>query len=121
LYHFRKINYDLMNLSQKQKNLFINDVASLHNNLGAEFWTDPKIYITTNLIFSLDFLPVIAKNITDIILAIAGTMKTCVILDLDNTLWGGIIGEDGTENIQIGELGIVKAFTSLRIWLKQLR
>ena len=110
-----------MNLSQKHKNLFINDVASLHNTLGAAFCTDPKIYVTTDLIFSLDFLPVVAKNITDIILSIAGAMKKCVILDLDNTLWGGIIGDDGMENIQIGELGIGKAFTDLQLWLKQLQ
>lgn len=121
LYQVRKINYELMDLSQQHKNLFINDVASLHNTFGAAFCTDPKIYITTDLIFSLDFLPVIAKNITDIILSVAGTMKKCVILDLDNTLWGGIIGDDGTENIQIGELGIGKAFTALQMWLKQLQ
>ena len=110
-----------MNLSQQHKNLFINDVVSLHNTLGAEFCTDPKIYVTTDLIFSLDFLPVVAKNITDIILSVAGTMKKCIILDLDNTLWGGIIGDDGMENIQIGELGIGKAFTALQMWLKQLK
>ena len=121
LYQVRKINFELMNLSQKHKNLFINDVASLRNTLGAEFCTDPKIYVTTDLIFSLDFLPIVAKNITDIILSIAGTMKKCVILDLDNTLWGGIIGDDGMENIQIGELGIGKAFTALQMWLKQLK
>ena len=121
LYHVRKINFELMNLSQQHKNLYINDVASLHNTLGAAFCTDPKIYVTTDLIFSLDFLPIVAKNITDIILSIAGTMKKCVILDLDNTLWGGIIGDDGMENIQIGELGIGKAFTALQMWLKQLK
>lgn len=121
LYQIRKINYELMNLSQQHKNLFINDVAALHNAFGAAFCTDPKIYITTDLIFSLDFLPVVAKNITDIILSIAGSMKKCVILDLDNTLWGGIIGDDGMENIQIGELGIGKAFTDFQMWLKQLK
>ena len=121
LYQLRKINYELMNLSQKYKNLFINDVASLHNTLGSSFCTDPKIYITTDLIFSIDFLPVVAKNITDIILSITGAIKKCIILDLDNTLWGGIIGDDGIENIQIGELGIGKAFTELQLWLKQLK
>jgi FkbH-like protein len=44
-----------------------------------------------------------------------------VILDLDNTLWGGIIGDDGLENIQIGSLGIGKAFTEFQYWLKKLK
>jgi FkbH-like protein len=121
LYQVRKINYELMNLSHKHKNLFINDVASLHNSFGTAFYTDPKIFITTDLIFSLDFLPYVAKNITDIILSIIGSIKKCIILDLDNTLWGGIIGDDGVENIHIGELGIGKAFTALQMWLKQLK
>lgn len=121
LYQIRKINYELMNLSQKRKNLFLCDIASLHNTLGAAFVTDPKIYYTTDLIFSIDFLPVVAKNISDIILAVNGTIKKCIILDLDNTIWGGIIGDDGIENIQIGELGIGKAFTAFQLWLKQLK
>ena len=40
---------------------------------------------------------------------------------MDNTLWGGIIGDDGLENIQIGDLGIGKAFTELQLWIKQLQ
>ena len=43
------------------------------------------------------------------------TFKKCIILDLDNTTWGGIIGDDGLENIQIGSLGIGKAFSEFTI------
>jgi FkbH-like protein len=53
--------------------------------------------------------------------AFQGLFKKCVILDLDNTVWGGIIGDDGIENIQIGQLGIGKAFTEFQRWLKKLR
>ena len=44
-----------------------------------------------------------------------------MILDLDNTIWGGIIGDDGLEGIQIGTYGIGKAFTSLQKWAKELK
>jgi FkbH-like protein len=121
LYQVRKINYELMNLSMKFKNLFINDISALHNTYGQAFCTDPKITNSTDLIFTFDFLPIVAKNTIDIIQAIAGNMKKCVICDLDNTLWGGIIGDDGVENIQIGELGIGKSFTALQLYLKQLK
>lgn len=120
-YQIRKINYELMNAGSWLKNLFINDLDSLMSHHGRKFVTDTNIYINTDIIFSLDFLPVIAKNTTDIILGIMGRIKKCVILDLDNTLWGGIIGDDGIENIQIGSLGIGKAFTEFQLWLKQLR
>ena len=42
-------------------------------------------------------------------------------MDLDNTMWGGIIGDDGLENIEIGDLGIGKAFTQLQYWAKELK
>jgi len=44
-----------------------------------------------------------------------------LILDLDNTLWGGVVGDDGLENIQIGSLGIGKAFTAFQHWIKSLQ
>ena len=44
-----------------------------------------------------------------------------MILDLDNTTWGGIIGDDGLENIQIGNLGIGKAFSEFQYWVKALQ
>jgi FkbH-like protein len=48
-------------------------------------------------------------------------MRKCLVLDLDNTLWGGVIGDDGLEKIEIGTLGIGKAFTDLQYWMLKLR
>ncbi|MGC4100551.1 HAD-IIIC family phosphatase [Ferruginibacter sp.] len=120
-YQVRKINFELMGLAQRYKNLFINDISALSAKYGSDFSNDPKMFINADIHTSLDFLPILAKNITEIILSIAGSFKKCVILDLDNTLWGGIIGDDGYENIQVGDLGIGKAFTELQRWIKQLK
>lgn len=120
LYQIRKINYELMKLTHRFKNLFILDLSSLITSFGRNFSYDSKMYYGSQMPLSLDILPEVAKNFTDVVSAINGTFKKCVILDLDNTLWGGIIGDDGLENIQIGELGIGKAFTDLQMWLKQL-
>ena len=57
----------------------------------------------------------------DIIGASKGLFIKCVILDLDNTLWGGAIGDDGMENIELGELGLGRAYGDFQRWLKQLR
>ncbi|OFX67888.1 MAG: hypothetical protein A2X12_07325 [Bacteroidetes bacterium GWE2_29_8] len=121
IYQLRMINFELMNLAQKFKNLFIIDINKLQATYGLNFITNNKIYINTNLFFSIDFLPIIAKNSIDIIQSINGKFKKCIILDLDNTLWGGIIGDDGIENIEIGDLGIGKAFSELQLWIKQLK
>jgi len=120
-FQLRKINYELMNLSQNLKNLYILDLNILQGQKGHDAISDNKIYINTDLLFSIDFLPTIAKTTADVILSINGKIKKCLILDLDNTLWGGIIGDDGVENIQIGELGIGKAFSELQLWAKQLK
>ncbi|MFN8250493.1 MAG: HAD-IIIC family phosphatase [Ferruginibacter sp.] len=120
-YQQRKLNLGLMDLSQQVKNLFIIDLNLLQSRLGHGYVTDNKIYVNTELFFSVDFLPVVAKAINDIILSVKGSFKKCLILDLDNTTWGGIIGDDGVENIQIGDLGIGKAFSELQLWAKQLK
>jgi FkbH-like protein len=121
IYQLRKINFQLMDLSQKNPNLFINDIVSLQNLCGLPFILDNKFYINSDIVFSIDFLPYLAKNTWDIVKSINGKIVKCLILDLDNTLWGGIIGDDGIESIQIGNLGIGKAFSELQSWFKQLK
>ncbi len=121
LYQIRKLNLSLMDISRESSNLFINDISTLQNRYGYKFITDIRDYVNTGTVLSIDALPIVAKNITDIILAASGRFKKCIILDLDNTLWGGIVGDDGIENIQLGQLGIGRAFTELQLWLKQLK
>ncbi|MCX6272540.1 MAG: HAD-IIIC family phosphatase [Bacteroidetes bacterium] len=120
-YQLRKINLGLMDLSQRLTNFFILDLNALQARFGSQFITDYRISVNTDLFFSIDCLPVIAKNTLDIIQANIGRVNKCLILDLDNTLWGGIIAEDGIENLQIGELGIGKAFSDFQRWAKQLK
>ena len=121
IYQLRNTNLELMKLCREFKNTFICDIALLQAELGYRFVFDPKFYVNADMVYSFDFLPYIAKNITDIICSITGSFKKCLILDLDNTTWGGIIGDDGIEGIQIGYLGIGKVFTELQLWAKQLK
>lgn len=117
----RKLNTGLMELSVRNKALFIADIDALQSRVGVESVTDPKLYVNADMLFSLDFLPSVAKCVTDILLAVSGIVRKCLILDLDNTLWGGVIGDDGMERIEIGTLGIGKAFTELQLWVRELK
>ena len=121
IYQTRKVNFELMNQSIVKKNLHIIDYSLLNTNYGKSNMFDPKMYYSADMVLSIDALPVLAKNISDTIASIKGKFKKCLIIDLDNTMWGGIIGDDGIENIQIGDLGIGKAFTELQWWFKQLK
>jgi len=120
-FQVKKVNLGLMSLSQDKKNLFLLQLDSLMNRVGSAIGFDSKMYIGGDMVYSLDLLPYLSKNVHDIIQAVNGTFKKCVILDLDNTTWGGIIGDDGLEGIQIGDLGLGKAFTELQLWVKELR
>ena len=110
-----------MTLAQQQKHVFLADVAALSNQVGYANAHDPRFYAASKVAFALDFLPAVAKAIVDIIQAIRGNLKKCLILDLDNTVWGGVIGDDGMENIQVGELGMGHAFDGLQRWARQLK
>jgi FkbH-like protein len=120
-YQLKKINLGLMELAQTQKHVFIADVAALSSQTGYLNAHDPRLYSTAKVAVSLDFLPAVAKAIVDIIKATKGVVKKCLILDLDNTVWGGIIGDDGIQNIQIGELGMGHSFDALQMWARELR
>lgn len=121
-YQVRKLNYELMRLSEQYPNLFICDIAGLQNKFGRDFMFAPNVYISTEMVLSIDALPYVASRVMNIVCAIKGQFKKCLILDLDNTVWGGVIGDDGLEGIQLGHgLGIGKAFTEFQMWVKKLK
>ena len=121
-YQVRKLNYELMTLSRQYPNLFICDIVGLQNLFGRQFMFAPNVYMTTEMVLSVNALPYVASRVVDIIAAIKGQFKKCLILDLDNTVWGGVIGDDGLEGIELGHgLGIGKAFTEFQMWIKKLK
>ena len=121
-FQVRKLNYELMRLSQQYQNLFICDIAGLQNKVGRDFMFAANVYTSKEMILSMDALPYVASRVMDIVCAVKGQFKKCLILDLDNTVWGGVIGDDGLEGIQLGHgLGIGKAFTEFQMWVKKLK
>ncbi len=121
LFQLRKLNCGLMALAQEHKQVFIADIAALASHVGYANAHDPRLYVMSKVAFALEFLPPVAKAVTDIIKAASGTFKKCLILDLDNTVWGGVIGDDGMEGIQVGELGMGHAFDALQEWARELK
>jgi FkbH-like protein len=120
LYQMRRLNCELMTLAVETKNLFICDVAALTSAVGQTAAVDNRHHIYADMAFSLDFLPSMAKAFIDIVQAVSGASKKCLILDLDNTIWGGVIGDDGIEKLQIGNVEEGKVFTELQSWAREL-
>jgi len=121
LFQQRKLNYLLMQGCQEAKNTFLIDLDALQTALGRSTFADPKLYYVAKMPISLAALPAAAKLVVDVVRPLQGAVKKCLVLDLDNTLWGGVIGDDGLSGIQIGELGTGHAFSDFQKWLKELK
>lgn len=120
-YQLAKLNYLLNQAAAEKKNIYPVDINAVQSNMGATRFKDDKLYYVAKMPFSLEALPYIAARTVDVIGALRGAVKKCVILDLDNTLWGGVIGDDGLDGIEIGELGAGHAFSEFQMYLKELK
>lgn len=120
-YQIRKLNFFLQQAMARRADVYPVDLLAVQVRLGQERFYDGALYYNAKMTISLDALPYAAKAVTDVLAAMAGKIKKCVVLDLDNTLWGGVIGDDGLGGIEIGELGRGHAFTDFQRWLKQLK
>lgn len=120
-FQIRKLNYILTDMIRKENGVCLLDTVAMQARYGMDFIFDNKMYYIGRLTLSLDFLPVFAKETIDIIKCLEGKAKKCLILDLDNTLWGGIVGDDGINGIQIGEIGSGRVYTDIQSFAKELK
>jgi FkbH-like protein len=79
------------------------DVAGLAETVGLADWHNPLLWNMAKFSFSDELIPLYADHVARTIAAIRGKSGKVLILDLDNTLWGGVIGDDGLEGIQIAQ------------------
>jgi FkbH-like protein len=79
------------------------DVASLAETVGAADWHNTQLWNLAKFSFSDEFIPLYADHVARTIAAIRGKNRKVLILDLDNTVWGGVIGDDGLEGINIAQ------------------
>ncbi len=79
------------------------DVARLAASIGLERWDEPGHWHASKLSFAPAAVPAYADVVARAIAAVRGKARKCLVLDLDNTLWGGVIGDDGVSGIAIGQ------------------
>ncbi len=98
------------------------DIAALANMVGTNQWFDERQWFMSRVPMANTFIPLYAEYLTKLIAALRGKSKKCLVLDLDNTLWGGVIGDDGLEGIQIGQGHPVgESFLAVQQWVKALK
>lgn len=98
-----KICYEL-NLhleTQKRQNIILVDIEKVLANLSVSNSIDYRYFYSSKALFTIDFLKVYSEFILPIPLSLNGKSKKALIFDCDNTLWKGILGEDGPTNIGV--------------------
>ena len=81
----------------------VHDMERLSAVYGKWSWSDDRFYFDAKLPCAPQHLPALAHSLCSQVLAINGKSKKCLVLDLDNTLWGGVIGDDGLGGIVLGQ------------------
>lgn len=99
---FQKLNNKLVELYRKSRQIYVVDLEAVAGKHGKSRCLDPKMYYRGFFDFSESFLNVIADEYMGYIKALKNLTRKCIVLDLDNVLWGGNISEDGNEGIQLG-------------------
>jgi FkbH-like protein len=79
------------------------DVAGLAETVGIAEWYSPAQWNLAKLPFSSTYVPLYADHVARLVGALRGKNRRCLVLDLDNTVWGGVIGDDGLEGIRIAQ------------------
>jgi FkbH-like protein len=82
---------------------FINDINYISSCYGLDEWSDTKAWHMYKYACCIPAIPTLSFNVANIIKSIYGKNKKGLVLDLDNTLWGGIVGDDGVDGIEIGQ------------------
>jgi FkbH-like protein len=86
----------------KTSAVHLNDLHYLSSSLGLQQWHDKKFWYAYKYAMSTHGCVLAAQSAAAIVRAILGKSKKCLVLDLDNTLWGGVIGDDGEDGIRLG-------------------
>ena len=102
--------------------VFLHDVDALSAKHGKMRWFDWRLYNAAKAAVSFECQPYYADSVSAALAALFGQSRKCLVLDLDNTLWGGVIGDDGLGGIQLGAgQPAGEAFVAFQRYLKALK
>ena len=98
-----RLNSLFYGYAQRHPNFFIHDIDFLAASFGLQRWADPFYWHMYKYAPAVSAIPELAFSLASIIRSLFGKNKKALVLDLDNTLWGGTVGDDGPEGIAIGQ------------------
>ena len=116
----QRLNMEFARYAAQQEHFYIYDIQYESAAFGLDQWTDPSYWHMYKYAMSMQAIPDFAFHLSHIIKAVFGKNKKAFVLDLDNTLWGGIVGDDGPENLEIGqETSLGQVYQEFQGYLKE--
>lgn len=114
-----RLNCKLYDYAQNHKNFYIHDINYLSAAYGLDRWHELRHWHLYKYAMSVSAIPDFSYSLSSIICSVMGKNKKVLALDLDNTLWGGVIGDDGQAGIEIGsETSEGQSFKRLQEFIK---
>ena len=120
--YINSLNALFSKYAREHKDFYIEDIQYLSASYGLDAWADPLYWHMYKYALSMEAIPTLAYSVSCIIKSIYGKNKKVLTLDLDNTLWGGIVGDDGPENLAIGqETSMGQVYSEFQQYIKDHR
>jgi len=117
----RRLNVLLADWATSQSSVWMVDIEHLSARLGLISWFDERFWFHAKYPCKPGWVKEWAIEVATVIRALSGRLIKALVLDLDNTLWGGVIGDDGLEGIRLGGVGEGEAFQYFQRYLKTLQ
>ena len=117
-----RLNQKFYEYSQKTEGFYINDIDFISAVYGLREWSNPSYWNLYKYALCPEAIPEFSYNLANIIKSVFGKNKKALALDLDNTLWGGVVGDDGVDGIAIGqETGVAQSYYEFQSYVKSLK
>ena len=117
-----RLNAEFAKYARSHSRFQINDIHYLSAQVGQAAWFRNSYWYNFHMAVSPTATVSLAHNIAAIVKSVYGKSKKCLVLDLDNTLWGGVIGDDGLQNLVLGkDHPVGEAFLDFQRYVKALQ
>ena len=117
-----RLNQRVSVWAQTHDGFYVNDINWQAADFGLSRWHDAAYWCMYKYAMSKDAIPTVSFNVANIIKSLFGKNKKALAIDLDNTMWGGIVGDDGPENLELGtETAVGQAYVEFQEYLRELR
>lgn len=115
-----RLNVLFAEYAAANENFYLQDIQYLSACYGLDKWGDSFYWHMYKYALCVPAIPTLSYNLANIIKSVYGKNKKAYVLDLDNTLWGGVVGDDGPENIEIGqETSMGQVYAEFQSYLKE--